>query len=215
MGEHAAMKNKRQAFTGFTVFISLCTLTLAVTPTARAFDFRDLTSIGAAYATHLALHEIGHQVVAHDVGAINSKVKILTSQDGDFYPALSTYDSIPGESVLPYAAGGERMSGFAFDYALKSYREKPTTFNKALMFFTSADFLAYTVLSNYFHSDAEMHDPNIIRKELGCSKGVLLSLVLGKSLINAYRVFNPKADFAPEVWVDKNSAALLLRFPIN
>jgi hypothetical protein len=36
---------------------------------AYAFDFTDIGAIGAAYMTHLSLHEVGHQVVAEEVGA--------------------------------------------------------------------------------------------------------------------------------------------------
>ena len=38
-------------------------------PGALAFDFEDAASIGAAYTTHLFFHEMGHQVVAEEVGA--------------------------------------------------------------------------------------------------------------------------------------------------
>ena len=180
---------------------------------AFAFQLNDVISAGAAYTTHLVLHEMGHQVVAQDAGATGSRMHFLSNKGGQFYLGVSTYESIPSKSRLPYALGGERMSGYTFDIALKSYREQPTTYNKALLFFSGADFLAYTLLANYLHSNANMHDPNIVREETGCSKGVLLSLVLGKTLLNAYRVADPEVTFAPEIWVDDRSAALLLRFP--
>jgi hypothetical protein len=180
---------------------------------AHAFQFNDIVSIGAAYTTHLVLHEMGHQVVAQDVGATGAGIHFLTRRDGDFYVGLSTYESIPEESRLPYALGGERMAGFTFDYALASYRKQPNTYNKALLFFSGADFLMYTLVSNYLYPSAPMYDPNLVREETGCSKELLLSLVLGKTLLNAYRVANPDVRFAPEVWVDDKRAALLLRFP--
>jgi hypothetical protein len=190
-----------------------CLFLMRPAHSAFAFKLHDVISVGAAYTTHLMLHEMGHQVVAQDVGATGSKMRFLSNQSGEFYLGVSTYDSIPSEAKLPYALGGERMSGFAFDYALKLYRQQPSTYNKALLLFSGADFLAYTVLSNYVEPDAEMHDPNIVREETGCSKELLLGLVLGKTLLNAYRVANPEVHFAPEVWVDDRSAALLLRFP--
>ena len=182
-------------------------------PSACAFQFNDVISIGAAYTTHLFFHEIGHQIVAKQVGATGSRMRFFTNSNGKIYPGLSTYTSIPEKSKLPYSLGGERMAGFTFDYALKSYRKNPSTFNKALMFFSCADFLTYTLLANYFHPSVEMYDPNIIREEMGCSKGLLLSLVMGKTLLNAYRVVDPQVNFAPEVWVGTRSAALLVRFP--
>jgi len=177
-----------------------------------ALDFKDATAISAAYMTHLFLHEVGHQVVAEEVGADSPKISFFTRKNGRFYPGLSTYQSIPKESKLPYAVGGERMGGYTFEYALKSYHRKPTTFNKALMFFGCADFLAYTLLANYVHPENGMYDPNLIRAESGLNKEALLSLVIAKSLANTYRVFNKDANFTPMIVVDKTSAAFVIRF---
>jgi len=177
-----------------------------------ALDFKDAASIGAAYMTHLFLHEVGHQVVAEEVGADSPKINFFTRKNGRFYPGLSTYQNIPRESKLPYATGGERMAGYTFEYALKSYHRKPTTFNKTLMFFGCADFLVYTLMANYVHSDNDMYDPNLIREETGLSKEALLSLVMAKSLLNTYRVFNENAGFTPIIRVDKDSAAFMIRF---
>ena len=177
-----------------------------------ALDFKDATAISAAYMTHLFLHEVGHQVVAEEVGADSPKISFFTRKNGRFYPGLSTYQNIPRESKLPYAVGGERMGGYTFEYALKSYHRKPTTFNKALMFFGCVDFLAYTLLANYVHPENGMYDPNLIRAESGLNKEALLSLVIAKSLANTYRVFNKDANFTPMIVVDRTSAAFMIRF---
>ena len=182
-------------------------------PAASAFQLKDIVSIGAAYSTHLFLHETGHQVVAGRVGAKQSEMHFFTNKNGNFYPGVSTYKDIPEKSKLPYAVGGDRTAGYTFEYALQSYREKPTTYNKALMFFSCMDFFTYTLLSNYIKTEADMYDPNLIREETGCSKEVLLSVVTVKTLINTYRIMNPDFKVAPVIWVDKSSAALLLRFP--
>jgi hypothetical protein len=179
---------------------------------ARAFDSADIASIGAAYTTHLFLHEMGHHVVAEEVGADSPKMGFFAQRGGKLYPGLSTYKKIPEESRLPYAVGGERMAGLTFEYALQSHRRRPTTYGKALMFFSCADFLVYTVLGNYVHQDEDMYDPNLIREETGCSKELLLSLVMTRSLLNTYRVMNPSASFTPVIWADKNRAALLFQF---
>jgi len=159
------------------------------------------------------MHEMGHQVVAEEVGADSPQMSFFTWKGGNFYPGLSTYKDIPDESKLPYAVGGERMTGFTFEYALQSYRRKPTTYNKALMFFGCADFLAYTLLANYVKPDNNTYDPNLIRQETGLSKEMLLSLVVAKSFLNAYRVMNQDARVIPMIWIDQESAALLLRIP--
>lgn len=182
------------------------------TPNTLAHDFKGTAAIGAAYTTHLFFHEMGHQVVAEKVGADSPRIAFFTLKNGRFYPGLSTYKDIPRESKLPYAVGGDWMAVFTFEYALQSYHLKPTTYNKALMLFSGADFLVYTLLSNYIHPENNMYDPNLIRAETGLSKEALLSLVMAKSIMNAYRVFNEDAAFIPMIAVDKTSASLLIRF---
>jgi len=194
--------------TGF----ALCVLFMLLPPGALALDSKDVVSIGAAYTTHLFFHEMGHQVVAEDVGADSPKMHFFAVKDGKLYPGLSTYKNIPKESKLPYAVGGDRMAGYTFEYALQSYHRNPSTYNKALMFFSCADFFAYTLLANYVHPENDMYDPNLIREETGLSKELLLSLVMAKSLMNTYRVFNENANFTPIIRVDKDSAAFVIRF---
>jgi len=179
---------------------------------ACAFDIKDAASIGAAYTTHLFLHEVGHQVVAEEVGADSPQISFFTRKNGRFYPGLSTYQSIPKESRLPYAVGGERMAGYTFEYALQSHHRKPTTYNKALLFFACTDFLTYTLLANYIHPENDMYDPNLIRAETGLSKEALLSLVMAKSLVNTYRIMNQSTNLIPMIWVDKRSAGIVFRF---
>ena len=194
--------------TGF----GLCVLFMLPPLGALALDSKDIASIGAAYTTHLFFHEMGHQVVAEEVGADSPKISFFTRKNGRFYPGLSTYKNIPRESKLPYAVGGDRMAGYTFEYALQSYHRNPSTYNKALMFFSCADFFAYTLLANYVHPENDMYDPNLIREETGLSKELLLSLVMAKSLMNTYRVFNENANFTPIIRVDKGSAAFVIRF---
>ena len=138
-------------------------------------DLKSAVSVGMAYSVHIFFHELGHQLVADDVGAVGHKMSFFTYNNGTFYPGLSQYKSIPDKSKLPYAIGGERMSAFTFEYALQSFREKPTMFNKALLLFSSVDFLAYTVLANYVNPENDMYDPNLIRAETGMSKELILA----------------------------------------
>lgn len=161
--------------------------------------------------THLFLHEVGHQVVAEDVGA-HSQMGFFTRKNGRFDPGVSTHQNIPQESRLPYAAGGYRMECYTFEYALHSYGHKPTTYHKALMFSSCLDFLAYTLLANYVQPDNDTYDPNLIREETGLSKESLLFLVMTKSILNTYRIFNERANFAPMMKVDKTSATFVIRF---
>jgi len=189
-----------------------CLILIAGGGRASAFEFADTVAVGAAYATHLSLHEVGHQLVAEEIGTENPKMQFFTKKEGRWYPGLSTYEAIPEESKLPYAAGGEWMAGFTFEYALESYYREPTTYNKALMLFSGADFVVYTLLANYLHPENTYYDPNLIRQEVGLSKEALLSLVALKALMNAYRVFHKDAGFIPMIGVNKTSAVFMVRF---
>ena len=57
------------------LFIWLFLMTNA--DSACGFDLTDIGSIGAAYMTHLSLYEIGHQVVAEEVGADSPKMSFF------------------------------------------------------------------------------------------------------------------------------------------
>ena len=181
-----------------------------------AYDFSEGAKgtffIGAAYSTHLFMHELGHHIVAGDVGGKSLDMRFFTRKNGNFYFGLSSAKGIPKESKLSYAAGGDRMAGYTFEYALQSYRQKPTTFNKALMFFSGADFLFYTAFANYYEPDKLSYDPNRIRHETGCSKDMLLGIVAAKTFMNAYRVMNEDANFIPYIMVNKTSASFMVKF---
>ncbi len=182
---------------------------------AGAFEFmdaaKDVGSLGAAFMTHLFIHEMGHQIVADDVGASSHKMQFFANRNGKFYLGFATYESIPDESVLPYAVGGVRMADITFEHALQSYRRKPTMFNKSLIFFSSVNFLAYTLLANYVEPGEKTYDPNLIRDEIGFSKEEMLSLVATKTLLNAYRITDPDANYHPFILFDKKRAAFIIQ----
>ena len=187
-------------------------LCLAYARPVQAFNLKDIADIGSAYMTHLVMHEMGHEVVATEVGAESNTLNFFTQKDGQFYFGLSTYDSMPEKSLLPYAVGGDRMASYTFEWGLQSYRRNPTTYNKALMFFACVDFLGYTVMGNYLHPNNEHYDPNIIRDESGCSKELLLGMVLTKTLINAYRVYDEDFPIVPVIETTRTSAAFKLQY---
>ncbi len=206
--ELKASNNNRRI--GMAIMIGLLLVAMGGTPrTGHALNLKDFFDVGSAYITHLYIHEMGHQIIADDVGAKGHEIQFLTNKGGNFYFGLSTYESIPEESKLPYAVGGDRMAGYTFEYALQSYRQKPTTYNKALLFFSGFDFLFYTLMANYSTPDDSMYDPNLIREATGCSKEVLLSMVLSKALVNAYRIYDESFRLVPSIQTTKNSAALV------
>ncbi len=190
----------------------LLLLVVIPTPTAWSFNVSDIFEIGSAYITHLTLHELGHQLVADEVGVTNHKISFFTQRKGEFYLGLSTYDSIPRESRLPYAMGGERMNSISFEYNIEAYRYHPTTFNKAMLFFDTMGFLGYTLLANYVNPDNHCYDPTLIREETGMSKEILLSFVLTKTTMNVWRIFNPETRWSPVIDSNEDSIWFQLKY---
>ena len=201
----------------FTSLITLvflaCLPFLLSPPSASSAEYSsDAAAIGAAFFTHIFLHEVGHQVMAEESGADSPQMHFMSRKNGKFYPGRSTVKSIQPKSRLSYAGAGEAMASRTFEYALYSYHQKPTTYNKALMFFSCTDFLWYTLLANYVHPENDTYDPNMIREETGIGKEALLGVVLTKSLLNAYRVYNEDAKFMPMVTIDTRSVGLMVRY---
>jgi hypothetical protein len=179
---------------------------------AWGFKFFELVEVGTAYLTHLTIHELGHQMVADEVGVTNHKISFFTEKKGNFYLGLSTFDSIPKESRLPYAMGGERLNSISFEYNLKAHQYAPTTFTKAMMFLDTFSFLGYTLLANYVNPDIPGWDPNLIRHETGMSKELLLSFVLTKTIFNSWRIFHPETRWSPVLDSDATSIRFQLRY---
>ena len=191
---------------------SLILIIISLTSNRLAWSFNlfDLFEIGSAYLTHLTIHEMGHQIVADEVGATNHKITFFTEKKGDFYLGLSTYDSIPSESRLPYAMGGERMNSISYEYHLAAYRRNPTIFNKTMLFFDTTSFLGYTLLANYVNPDNKGYDPTLIRTEIGMSKELMLSFVLTKTALNTWRIYHPEMRWTPVLESDFESVKFKL-----
>ena len=62
------------------------------------------------------------------------------------------------------------------------------------------------------HDDNDTYDPTIVRQETGLSKEMLLSLVMVKSFMNAYRVYNKDARFMPAIMVGRSNVAFVIRY---
>jgi len=65
--------------------LSLC-FTFLFNINAQAYEtsqaMKDLSSLGLAYSTHIFVHELGHQVVADDMGAEDHNISFLTKRNG-------------------------------------------------------------------------------------------------------------------------------------
>lgn len=193
--------------------ISLVLLFVPFSPDASAFDYaKDTAAVGAAFMTSLALHEVGHQVVAEEAGADSPRMSFFKNKNGSFFFGLSECKDLPKKSKLSHHVGGEWMADRTFEFSRQSYHREPTTYNKALMFFSGTGFLWYTIYSFYIGPDNDSYDPNGIREELGWSKETLLSVVAARTLMNVYRMYDRDAKFMPIIMLDSTTVALLLRF---
>jgi hypothetical protein len=190
--------------------------------TSAAFDFEfssvfkgatggGFTDVGAALATQVVLHELGHDVVADSVGAEGSSLSFLTSKDGQFFMASSHVESIEDRSRLPYNMGGEWAADLTFEYALESYRSNPSIYNKSLMFFSGTDMLWYSIYAFYLSDGHEELDPIAITKYNNISEEAVLLVALAKTAINAYRIYSGNDKVIPYFSLDRESATLNLK----
>jgi len=167
--------------------------------------------VGAAFATNVVLHELGHHIIADYVEAKGSKLNFLKSKDGQFFLASSTVKAIDEESRLSYNMGGEWAADKTFEYALNRYRNRPNIYNKALMFFSGTDLFWYTLYSFYLSDGHKALDPIAITTYNNISKEAVLLVALSKTLLNAYRIYSGTDRVVPSFGIDKNSVSVNLR----
>jgi hypothetical protein len=172
----------------------------------------DVASVGLAFLVNLVVHETGHAAVANHVGADGIGLHFMKKHGNKFFLGLSYVDHIDEKSRLPYSMGGEVAASYTFEYALSDYRHKPTTYNKALMFFSGTDFLWYSAYAFYLTDGDKSFDPNAVTNITGLSEGTIFSVALAQSLINAYRVYSGQDYIVPYFTVDKYSAVFNIRF---
>lgn len=175
----------------------------------------DLLMIGAAFLTNMVVHEVGHEVVAQHVGASGSKLDFFQTRNGQFFLGTSTVEDITDDSILPYTMGGEFFADLMFEHALQDYRKKPNLYNQSLLLYSGIDFAFYCFYAFYASEDHPEYDPVTISKETGLSRDHLFSIVLAKTMINAYRVYTGEDRVIPYFTVDKHSAMLNLAFPFE
>ena len=188
---------------------------------SRGFDMDVPTSlsevfiIGTAFLTNLFAHEFGHEVVAQHVGATGTELNFFKKMNGQFFLGTSVVDNIADESILPYTMGGEFFADLTFEHALQDYRQSPNLYNKALLLSSGLDFAWYCLYAFYVGNESPSYDPITISKETGISRDMLFSVVVAKTMINAYRVYSGNDTVIPYFTVDKNSAMLNIAFPFE
>ena len=175
----------------------------------------DIVMLGAAFLTNLAVHEVGHEIVAQHVGATGSRLDFFETRNGKFFLGTSSVEDIDSDSILPYTMGGEFFADLTFEHALQDYRKKPNMYNQSLLLYSGIDFAFYCFYAFYASEDHPEYDPVTISKETGISRDHLFSIVLAKTMINAYRIYSGQDRVIPYFTVDKHSAMLNLDIPFE
>lgn len=189
----------------------------AVNP-AQASDLwiggiENLFQVGSAFVTNLAAHEYGHAIVGNSVGAEGISVTFFTKEKNNLFLGYTTMKRIDDKAFPSFALGGEIGASMSFEYALRSFRREPTTYNKSLLFFSGTDFLWYSLYTLYVNKDNPDADPNILHNETGISKDVILSIAVTQSLLNYYRAISGEDRVISYFTYDKASIGFHIKVP--
>ena len=182
-------------------------ITLMAAQPAKAYEsaIMDIIQVGSAFATNLTVHEYGHAIVGSSVGAEGISVSFLSKRKNNLFLGYTSTSKIDDKAYPSFALGGEIGVNMSLEYALHRFRKEPTTYNKALLFFSGTDFLWYTVYTFYFNEDNPDSDPNILHRETGISKDTLLVAAVTQSLLNGYRVFSGSDTVIPYMTFDREA----------
>ena len=191
------------------IFLSLFLTQPGIT---KASGLSDLGQIGLAFVTSIAVHESGHALIADQVGnAEEVNMQFFTKRGNSFSLGVTEVKNLNQKSKIPFIMGGEIASSYNFEFALVMYRQKPTIFNRSLMFFSGTDFLLYTVYSLYLNKGASHQDPVALKKETGVSEEAILGLALTQTLLNYYRISSGKDRVIPYLAFDDTSVKFMAR----
>ena len=196
---------------GFVILSLLFTLPIKTQAAAPS----DLAQVGLAFITSVAVHESGHAFIADQVGNAESvRMNFFTMKNSSFALGVTEVKNLDKDSKVPFIMGGEIANSYNFEYALLSYRRQPTTYNRALMFFSGTDFLWYTMYSLYLSQGASYHDPVGLKRETGLSEQAILGIALTQSLLNLHRVTSGKDTIVPYFTFDHSSVNFMVKMSV-
>ncbi len=195
------------------IILSILLLISSASYTSAFDDFddvvgvvKDAAAIGTAFLTGLFTHEMGHYFIAESIGVTKNDIYFFSKRDDNLYLGLNMVEGIDERSRLSHAMGGELFANLTFEAALQSYRKKPTTYNKALLFFSGTDFLRYAAFSYYLAAKPvpTEYDPIYIRNASGVSTETIMFTALTQVGINAYRVISGNDTLVPYISFQKD-----------
>lgn len=173
----------------------------------------EILQIGRAFFTNLTVHEYGHAIVGSSVGADGLSVTFFSKEKNNLFLGYTSMKRIDDRSYPSFALGGEIGSSMSFEFALQSYRMQPSTYNKALMFFSGTDFLWYSLYTFYVNKGNPESDPNILHRETGISNDAIFAAALSQAVINGYRVLSGRDSIVPYFTYDRNSIGFHIKMP--
>lgn len=173
----------------------------------------EILQIGRAFFTNLTVHEYGHAIVGSSVGADGLSVTFFSKEKNNLFLGYTSIKKIDDSSYPSFALGGEIGSSMSFEFALQSYRMQPSTYNKALMFFSGTDFLWYSLYTFYVNKGNPESDPNILHRETGISNDAIFAAALSQAVINGYRVLSGRDSIVPYFTYDRNSIGFHIKTP--
>lgn len=194
---------------------ALMVLTLMAVQPAHASDIKveNLLHVGTAFITNLTAHEYGHAIVGNSVGAEGISVTFFSKEKNNLFLGYTSMRRIDEKAYPSFALGGEIGANMSFEFALQRFRRQPTTYNRALLFFSGTDFLWYSLYTFYVNKDNPDADPNILHKELGISKDAILGVAMTQSLLNGYRVISGEDRLIPYFTFDQTTIAFHIKVP--
>ena len=173
---------------------------------------RDIAQVGMAFLTNMVIHESGHYIMANSLGAQGNSLDFFTVRNGSFFLGLSTYSKMEKEGRLSYHLAGEFAASQTFEYALHQYRRQKTPYFNALAFFSSTDFLFYSLYAFYISPKQEKYyDPVSIAEDTGLSQEVIFSIALTQTLLNGLRIYSGKDYVIPYFTIDRDFASFNLK----
>jgi len=181
-------------------------LLLSLGSKSDAMGLGDFLQGGAAFLTHVAVHESGHHVVAEMVEGQDVKIEFFQKKGNDFFIGLASARGIKTESILPFRVAGLVASSHLYNVSLSAYRSAPSTYNKALLFFSGSDFLWYSIWSFYIQkTDDPSYDPVGLAQETGFSQDAIVGAALLQTAINFYRASSGDDTVVPYMTLNDES----------
>lgn len=193
--------------------LGLVLISLLGPKAAPAAGLADLLQIGSALMVHVGVHESGHHILARMGGAEEVDLSFLTQQGKTFFLGLSKARGLDKKYTAAYKMAGEVAVSHHFEFMLEKYRRRPTTYNRAMLFFTGGDFLIYSLYAFYLNgSQSPDLDPVGFSQEAGIPPEAVVGMAALQSALNAYRVYSGSDTLAPYLAMDQESVSFGLRW---